>query len=140
MSNFGAKLEELLEKRKMSAAELSRATGISDALLSKWINGQQRFVSPEHMELLTAAISSQASEQAELIRAHLLDENVGQGSQLIDIHILGSGQVLHDSGPAYKVVPPLKIQRALEVLGREAITDADIRGILISLASLCDKE
>lgn len=138
MSNFGAKLEELIEKNKLRASELSRASGINDALISRWINGQQNYVSQEALEAITVVISKNPTEQAELIRAHLLDECVGHGSHLIEIHILGSSTKTQDADTPYRIIPPLKIQRALEILCREAITDSDVRNILLSMASLCE--
>lgn len=137
MSYFGAKIEELMERNKLTAAELSRASGITEGLLSRWINGVQTFVSHEALEAITPVISRKPTEQAELIRAHLQDECVGAGSQLIDIHILGTGTETRDTVTPYRVPLPLKIQRALELLGRESITDADVRSLLLSLANIC---
>lgn len=138
MSNFGAKLEELMERNKLRAADVARASGLKETLLSRLVNGSQKFVSHEALEAITAVISSKPTEQAELIRAHLLDENVGAGSHLIEIHVLGSGTELRDAPSTPRIVPPLKIQRALELLGRESVTDADVRTILLSMASLLE--
>lgn len=136
MSYFGAKLEELLERNKLTAAELSRASGLKDGLISRWITGSQDFVSHEALEAITAVISKKPAEQAELIKAHLLDECVGQGASLIEINILGhAGQVKEASTP-YSVVPSLRIQRALEIMARESVTDADVRNLILSTGDL----
>ena len=140
MSNFGVKLEELIEKNKMRPADLARISGLKETLLSRLINGQQTFVSHDALEAITASISRKPTEQAALIRAHLLDETVGQGSHLIDISIRGDVIELNESSVPYRAVPSLKIQRALQILGRESITDADVRTILLSLANLCEPE
>lgn len=136
MSHFGAKLEELLEKNKLTAAELSRSSRVNDALISRWINGTQDFVSHEALESLTLAISKKPTEQAELIKAHLLDECVGEGSNLIEINILGQPDQLAETTIPYRIVPSLKIQRALELMARESITDADVRNLILSTGDL----
>jgi len=141
MSNFGAKLAELLARNKMRAAELARITNLNDSLVSKWINGQQVFVSNSDLAKITGAISALPKEQAELIKAHLMDEMSGPGSEMIEIRIKGQVSLAQKESATPYVTPlPLKIQRALEILGREAVTDADVRGILISMAHLVDPD
>ena len=122
----------------MRASELSRISGINDGLISKWINGQQKFVSNDDLANLAGAISHEAKDRAELIRAHLLDELAGPGSELIEIKVRGlSSSALKEESTQYSVDPlPLKIQRALEILARESLTDADVRSIILSLANM----
>lgn len=140
MSNFGAKLAELLERHNLRAAQLSQVTGISNALFSKWLNNQQSFVSSDDLSALTTAISSDAREQAELVRAHLLDECVGPGSELLDVRILNaSGRAVREDANAYNVPLSPKLQRAFEVLMKESVSDADVRDIIISMANLLDR-
>jgi transcriptional regulator with XRE-family HTH domain len=136
MSNFGAKLSELLERKKLSQAEISRVTGLSEALISKWTNGQQKFVSNDDLAKLCAYISTNPKEQAELIRAHLYDEMPAPGSELIDIRIKGLGSYFKDAAPSYRTALPLNLQRALDILGQEALTDSDVRAVILGLAGI----
>lgn len=140
MSYFAAKLAGLLESKKMRASELSRISDINDALISRWINGQQKFVSNGDLAALCASISSDPRDRAELIRAHLLDEMAGPGSELIEIHIKGqSAQELKDDRILYRAgALPLKLMRAFEILAREAITDADVRAVILGLANVVE--
>lgn len=138
MSNFGAKISEILERRKLRASELARLSGLTEALISRWVNGQQTFVSHQDLAALVAAISDIQKERAEIIRAHLLDEIHGPGCELIDVRIRGAGSTPREESA--RVALPLKIQRALEILGKEAVGDADVRQVLLGLANLIAPE
>lgn len=142
MSYFGAKLAELLERRNLRAAEVCRASGIKEAMLSRWVNDTQNFVSLEDMAALCTAISDEPKEQAELIRAHLLDECKGPGHKLIDIRILnpGTGRALHTDTPIYRVPLSPKLQRAFDVLMEEAVADADVRDTVLGIAAILDRD
>lgn len=140
MSNFGLKLAEILERTKTSQSELARATGILDSMISKWVNGQQKFVSAEDLAKLCLHISPVAKDRAELIKAHLQDELGAPGSELITINIKGQATQLSDAGPRYWTALPLKIQRALDILGQESITDADVRAMVLGFAGILDHE
>jgi DNA-binding Xre family transcriptional regulator len=136
MSNFGAKLAEMLERRKMSQTELARTANLSDALISKWMTGQQSFVSQQYLANICLSISPNPSERAEIIRAHLLDEMTGPGSEMIDISIKGRISSVKTADQSGRSALPLRMQRMLEILGRESLTNADLRGILHGLAEM----
>lgn len=138
MSNFGAKLAELLERKRMMQSELSRLSGIDDTIISRWVTGRQRSVSADDLEKLCLQVSSSPRERAELVRAHLFDELPAVGAELIEISIRGKA-ASSDLVPDYRATLPLPIQRALETLGREAVTDSDVRSIIISLADMLAK-
>ena len=135
MSNFGSKLAEILERNKMRASELSRASKITEALISRWINGQQIFVSTDDLATITSTLNKSSADQAALIRAHLLDEmGVAPGCQLIDISVRNSPG-MNETTPNYRVSLPLRLQRAFDVLERESVTDADVRSVIVGLAN-----
>jgi len=140
MSNFGAKLAELLERHKWSQAEFSRLTGLTEGMISKWINGQQTFVSESDLRNLCSHISSQPKEQAELLRAHLQDELGAPGTELITISIKGQISYLKESGSAYRAALPPKLQRAFDILEREAASDPDLRAVIFGLTNLVAPE
>jgi len=143
MSNFGAKLADLLERSRLSAADLSRLTKISEAQISKWINGKQTYVSAGDLEALCLALTTDIHEQAELIRAHLLDERPEtKAGKLIDVRILteAGGRALHLDTPIYRVPLSPKLQRAFDVLMEESVADADVRDTVLGIASILDRD
>jgi transcriptional regulator with XRE-family HTH domain len=144
MSYFGAKLAELLERRNLRAAEVCRASGIKEAMLSRWVNDTQNFVSLDDLGALCEAISDDPKEQAELIRAHLLDEcpPKQKATKLIDVRILSEqgGRALHTDTTVYRVPLTPKLQRAFDVLMEEAVADADVRDVLLGMASILDRD
>lgn len=89
MSYFAHKLNELLTEEGKSQSDLARLTGLSQAHISRLLSDDQRSVSAEDLAAIALNISDKLSRRAELIRAHLLDECVGSGSELIDILIRG---------------------------------------------------
>jgi transcriptional regulator with XRE-family HTH domain len=142
MSNFGAKLAELLERKQMSAADLSRQTKISDAQISKWTNAKQSFVSTADLAALCDTISTDAREQAELIRARLLDEFQDcPGSELIDVRILSGaeGRALRLDQPPYRVPLPPHLQRAFDIVIPESVTDPDVRDLILGMAGILSR-
>jgi transcriptional regulator with XRE-family HTH domain len=139
MSNFGAKLAETLEQNKLSQAELSRLTDISEALISKWMNGQQTFVSTEDLGKLCVHITSKPKERAELVRAHLYDEMPDKGAELLNVSISGTISYLKETAPA-RAPLPLNLQRAFKILQREALHDADVRAVILGLTKIVAPE
>lgn len=139
MSYFGAKLEELLKRNATSGADVSRATGIGDGTISRWISRRQKFVSHDDLKSLTAVISKDRVQKAELIHAHLLDECVGEGSELIKIEITGQ-QHLKDTTTANRTSLPQTIQKDLDIIGTAAITDPDVRKIVSTVARMASKQ
>lgn len=139
MSNFGAKLEELIGRANTTCAEISRASNTTEGLMSRWIRGRQTYVSHKHLESLSTVISSDPAISAELIMAHLRDENVGQGSELIKIEIKGGSKLKEDTTPYYVGLPP-KIQNELGLIGQVALRDPDMRSMLTTLSKLASKQ
>lgn len=122
----------------MTQTELAKATGLSQAHISRLLSDDQRSVSLEDLRNIATNISTKDQERAELIRSHLLDENVGPGSDLIDIIIRGSRQ----PGQLFETPqPPLspRMERIFEVL-RDQSHDKYLRTVLEGLADLVSDE
>jgi len=137
MAYFSQKLQELLDRNEMSQTDLAKATNLSQAHISRLLSDDQRSVSLDDLRAIATNISTLDRERAELIRAHLLDECVGPGSELIDIIINGSrrqASVLNDA-PA----PPLspRMERVFQIL-REQSEDKHLRVVLEGLVDLLD--
>lgn len=101
-------------------------------MISKWINGQQTFANTDDLGKICGYISHEPKEQAELLRAHLFDELGAPGSELINITIKGQISYLKETAPSYRSALPLNIKRALDILGRQAVTDADVRAVVLA--------
>ena len=118
VSYFSNKLKEILDKEGLSQSDLSRTTGLSTAHISNLVNDVQPRVSLEDLEVIAINVSSDDKVRAELIRAHLQDENVGPGSELIDIRISGTNR----TGALYDrpTIPPMspRKERILEIFRR----------------------
>lgn len=135
MSYFGNKLSELLNIKKINQSEFSRLIGISQAHISKLINGTQVWISPDDLEKICTGISTDTREQAELIRAHLQDECTGPGSDLIEIRINGKLATASETAPRWRPDAPTRFVEQLELLSQNA-DDKDLRTIVEGLANL----
>lgn len=140
MSYFALKFREILDRRDLSQSDIASLTGLSTAHISNLIKDVQPRISLDDLALVAANISDDKHERAELIRAHLLDENVGDGSELIEILISGGrskASSLHDR-PSRPPMAPHK-ERALEVF-RNYEHHAHLWDVLGPLADMMEGE
>jgi transcriptional regulator with XRE-family HTH domain len=128
MSYFAEELQRQMLGKNLKQSELAEISGISQAQVSKWLRGEQISVSEDQMSALSAAIGDDAVQHAELLRAHLLDEQKGLGSQLIRIEI-DSPHVLSAPKKART-----KGEKAMEFLATERHQNRDLNELLIDLA------
>lgn len=134
MSYFGNALAELLNRKNMKAVRLAELTGVGQPTISRYINGDQTWVGPEDLDMLASGISENPAEQAELIRAHLLDECHGPGSQLIEISV--SGQPVREQQTSYRVKLPKELEEALATIREYVIKDKNVRDVVEGLGNL----
>lgn len=135
MSYFGTTLKELLQRKGMKAVRLAELSNVSQPTVSRYIRGDQTWVSPDDLVALAEAISNDPKEQAELIRAHLLDECKGPGSQLIDIRIdnePGAGRPM----PSQAFPLPEDLEQCFTVLRQWVIKDRNVREVVEGLGAL----
>lgn len=135
MSFFSVKLNALMVRKNLSAADLGRLTNIDDAKISRWLNDKQRHVDPADLERLAASLGQNKADQAQLLVSHLQDMCVGPGADLVQIQI--------GEAPAYiterhEIPLPPRLETAFAVL-RANIEDPDLQQILVSLANLFNK-
>lgn len=134
MSYFGNALSELLTRKKMRAVRLAELSGVGQPTISRYISGEQTFVSLEDLEAIAGAISDEPMEQAELVRAHLLDECQGPGAQLIDVSV--SGHVLREVVTPYQVKLPEDLEQCMAIIREHVIKDKNVREIVEGLGNL----
>lgn len=139
MSNLSATLSKMLEEKQMTSAELSRITGIDDATISRWKNGQQLSMPSNDLHAIAKAITSDPSEQARLTLARMLDLCRGPGAQFIDIQIRKKGE-LREQTASYDVGwPPMtpRFERAMRILA-QASDQTEVRDIVVGLADILE--
>lgn len=133
MSKFGTTLKALMEQNHRSAAELSRITGINQSSFSRWIKGDQGSIALADFERVAPAVSSAPEQQAQLLRALLLDNCSGPGSDLLEITIRNAPAELHD------IPMPTGLKDALAALGDWAKDDDEVRQVVTHLANIWHK-
>jgi transcriptional regulator with XRE-family HTH domain len=129
VSHFGQKLEHLTARFQVTGSEIAKRAGISAAQFSKWKRGEQTSISKEDFSNLCYAFSDDELIHADLLRAHLLDECVGPGSEIIRIEV--------DGGASLKDEPKqlTDLERAFQFLRAEVPRNEALRGMLIQLAN-----
>lgn len=136
MSHFGTHLKTLMERKQISGAKLARLSGVDDSKISRYLSGDQKWVSPDHMEKIVKAISNDPQDQAELLRAHLYDECTGLGSELIEIRITGREQSAREIAAPYRTPIPLEAEQDFATLREWYIKDKNVREIIEGTANL----
>jgi transcriptional regulator with XRE-family HTH domain len=143
MSHIANELNRLLIEKKMTAAEIARATGITSAQISRWKSGIQIWVGAEDLKNLAAALTTGRGEtynkiHARLLHAHLLDECTGPGAKYIYIELQGKPVplVLRDSADANPILPP-RLQENLNTISKHISGDRNVRELIESVANLC---
>jgi transcriptional regulator with XRE-family HTH domain len=134
MSYFGNALQALLTRKNMRGVRLAELSGVSQPAISRYIRGDQSFVAHEDLEAITGAISNNPADRAELIRAHLLDECHGPGSELIDIAI--SGVPTKEAASRHNVKLPEHLEHALAAIREHLEKDKNLREIIEGLGNL----
>lgn len=82
----------MLERPKLSAAEVAKKTKVSTAYISRLRSGERKGVSTEVLTRLAVALTNSTTERAELIAAHMKDESCGYWPKLIEVKILSGKQ------------------------------------------------
>jgi transcriptional regulator with XRE-family HTH domain len=132
MSNLSTTLQSLLERKSMSPAELSRASGVAEPKISRWLNDTQTYISDDDLESLALQISTNSRERAELVVARLKDNLVGPGSEYVNITIAGAAQ---PATPREHARLPAELQEALPLFVANW-KDPDVRNIIVGLKNL----
>lgn len=135
MSYFGTCLDEMIKRKRMKAVDLAKQSGVGESLISRYRSGEQVWVSPEDLEKLSKALTTEPEEQAEILRAHLLDECHGPGSELITISY--SGHRLQELPTPYQTVRlPDELERHMATIREFVIKDRNVREIVEGLGNL----
>lgn len=128
MSYLADELERQMEIAAMSGPQLAERTKkISASQIYNWLNSVQTSIGQEQMESLASALSQDPVMNAHLVKAHLLDERFGPGSELVRVEI--DGNELKD-----RQRPRTKREKSLQFLAELSLTSRDCNSLLIDLA------
>ena len=145
MSYISNAIEELLVKNKLTAAGLSRASGMTEAQISRYRNGKQTWVSSEDLIRIARGFCPPPNADlmpeihAFLLYACLRDVYVGPGADYISIALAadhavpGLGEMTR---PAMPILPP-RDQQNLDVIAINIPKDRNIRDLTESVANFC---
>lgn len=135
MSYFGETLRSLMGKNSsMKAVQLAVQSGVSQPTLSRYLSGFSTPTDPEDIARLARAVSSDPMQQAELVRAHLLDECKGPGSEKIQILIVDA-----PPRPAQILALNAQLEEDLLVIREWLFKDANVCEVIQGLANLLRK-
>lgn len=135
MSYFGTCLDELMKRKRLTGADLARLSGVGQPMISRYKTGEQQWVDPADLGRLAKAISSDPAEQAELVRARLLDECHGPGSELVRIEIATKAR--QDEPPSHHQVKlPPELENAINTIREWVMKDTRVREIIEGLGGL----
>lgn len=128
MSHLAEELARQLAAHSLNSLQLAERSGISASQIYKWANSTQTSIDEDQLTALAPALSPNTEDHASLVRAHLLDEKFGPGSELVRVEIDGS-DLLKDR-PRMQT----KREQAISFLSRESLTNRDLQELLIDLA------
>lgn len=127
-SYLSEEIKRQLLQLGISQAEVSRRTNISQAQISNWIKGVQTSINAEQLDALAAGLSSDVTDHARLLVAHLQDERFGKSAPLIRIE-LDTPAELND-----RPQPKTKGEKALAYLASERLENRNVNDLIIDLA------
>lgn len=136
MSYFGTALKEMLDRKSMKANRLATLSGVGQPTISRFISGEQDWVSRDDLHAIAESISDDPKDQAELIRARLKDECHGPGSELLRIEIVGEAEARGPARTQYQFRLPADLEAHFATLREWVIKDANIRDVIEGLGNL----
>ena len=134
MSYLANVLEELREEKKLSQSDISKLSGIPQPQISRWINGEQDWISNDDLDKLSKTVFSNRMQQARLLQARLMDLCIGPAKDMVEISI-GSSTALREDTTSYKTKLPPKDERAIALIVENMSTDRKLRDMVLALAS-----
>lgn len=128
MSFLSEEIERQMQSQKLTGLAVASKLNVSPSQFYNWQNGHQTHISPEDLTSLAHALSVNFADHAALVRAHLLDEKFGPGSELVRIEIDTPAE-LRD-----RPRPKSKRERAMQYLIEQSLESRDCAQMFIELA------
>ena len=143
MSHISNALDAELKLARKTAADLSRATKITEAQLCRIKNGTQVWVGAVDLNkiavgLYPANTDSAVKAHSRLLYARLQDECVGPGAEHIKIELLNnpSPKKLSNGTAVHQVLPPA-LQKNLDHIAAHITSNRHVRDLIGTVAELC---
>jgi DNA-binding Xre family transcriptional regulator len=141
MSHLAIAIDQLLQETNQTAADLSRARGITEAQISRFRSATQIWVGAGHLEAIARGLARKAATEfskihARLLLAHMQDECHGPGAKYIRTELL----IAPITTPAEHRDAPVLVPRAqenLEILAGRISANRHIRDMVEVLANHC---
>lgn len=133
-------IKSLLERKNMRANQLATLAGVPDSQITRLGKGDNK-LKPENFRKIVLSISDKQVEQAELIRARLLDELAEvdlEAGDLISVDIVGAPANLRERGIRYGSAISGDVRLAIETLLRHA-HERELAALILDLAALYTK-
>ena len=142
MSNISNALTEELRGAKKTAADLSRACGMTEAQISRLKSGYQKWIGEDTLVSFASALYPGKSElfakcHARLLYAHLLDECSGPGAKHIELKL--NPNLIPTTPKSTKKEKPVlapDFQKDLDTLIANS-QNKDVRNAVASIAAMC---
>lgn len=128
MSHLSEELERQLGAVGLSVDDVAERSGISRGQIYLWKRGDQTSISESQMTSLAKALTRDKPTQAQLVRAHLMDERFGPGAELVRI------EIDHVDAAADKPRRRSKREISLAYLTELSLNSRDCNDLVIDLA------
>lgn len=130
MSHLADEISRQMQAGNLTGLLLSERSGISASQLYKWLNSEQISIGEDQLRALAPALSDDSADHAALVRAHLLDECFGPGSELVRI------EIDHPAALKDRPRPRSKGEKALAFFAEERHRNRDLNDLLIDMAKV----
>ena len=134
MSYLANVLEELRDEKKLSQSDISKLSGIPQPQISRWINGEQDWISNDDLDKFSRTVFANRMEQARLLRARLMDLCIGPAKDMVEISIGSPARAMREEPPPYKTKLPPKDERAIALIAEHMSTDRKLRDMILGIA------
>jgi hypothetical protein len=90
MSFLSEELERQIAAAGTNPLQLSKEADLSHSQIYKFFTAKQTSISEKQLTALAKALSNKKADHALLVKAHLLDEKFGPGSELVKVELRNS--------------------------------------------------
>jgi len=147
VSHIALAIDKLIEESRprITGADLSRASGINMAQISRIRNGLQVWVNPEDLHKICLALCKDpkstrfAKTHARLLFARLQDELTGPGAKFITL-AMQDIPIAAPSDTKPKPALPTSLQENLDLIAEHIEENRNVRDLIGSIANLCRRE
>jgi DNA-binding Xre family transcriptional regulator len=139
--NIANVLNQILNEKDMTAAELARTSGVTQAQISRLRTGEQIWINPKDMFVIAKALAGEHRSElpkihARLLYAHLCDECTGLGAKLISIELRSASESKPVVTREEPVLPP-RCKENLDVIAEHIAQNRYVKNFIENLSEMC---